>query len=277
MHDHHRGLAHDLDTLQRRHMLRWLSVAGAAPTALLGCGGGGDEAGTGTTTTTGGSTGSASGSCTVIPSETAGPYPGDGTNSNSSGIVNVLTLSGIVRSDIRASIGSASGVAQGVPLSVTLRLVDTASSCASLAGRAIYLWHCTREGGYSLYSSGVTGENFLRGVQVTDANGEVTFTTVFPGCYSGRWPHIHFEIFPCLASATSGSNDLKTSQLALPADACSQVYGVVSGYSASAANFAAISLASDNIFSDGYSTQLATVSGDATSGFAASLTVGIAA
>lgn len=282
MRDHGQGLNHDLDTMQRRRMLRWLTLAGAAPAALLGCGGGGDEAGTTASADTGstGSSGSVSGattSCSVIPGETAGPYPGDGTNSNASGIVNVLTLSGIVRSDIRTSIGSASGTAPGVPLTVTLKLVNTGSSCASLTGYAIYLWHCTREGGYSLYSSGVTGENFLRGVQVTDANGEVTFTTIFPGCYSGRWPHMHFEIYPSLASATSGSNDVKTSQLALPAQACNQVYDTAGGYDASASNFATISLATDNIFSDGYSAQMASVTGDVTNGFAATLTVGIAA
>ena len=103
---------------------------------------------------------------------------------------------------------------------------------ASLAGHAVYLWHCTRDGNYSLYSSSVLDENYLRGVQVSDSNGQVTFTTIFPGCYSGRWPHMHFEIYSSLATATSGNNDVKTSQLALPAAACNQVYGVASGYDA---------------------------------------------
>ncbi|MBI3367817.1 MAG: 50S ribosomal protein L28, partial [Burkholderiales bacterium] len=179
---------------------------------------------------------------------------------------------------VRASIGGATGVAGGVPLTVTLQLVNTNASCASLAGYAVYLWHCTREGGYSLYSAGVTGENFLRGVQVADSNGRVSFTTVFPGCYSGRWPHIHFEVYRSLALATSGNNDVKTSQLALPAAACNQVYGAASGYSASVANFAQISLASDNVFgNDSAVLQLATVSGDATSGFSATLQAGVAA
>ena len=282
-HDDHTdlGLGHDLQTMiqrvaERRLLLRRLAAASLLP--LLGCGGGDDEStststSTGTTTTT-----TSSGSCTVIASETAGPYPGDGTNTNSSGIVNVLTLSGIVRSDIRSSVGSLSGTAAGVALTVTLKLVNIASSCASLAGYAIYLWHCTREGGYSLYSSGVTDQNYLRGVQVTDGNGEVTFTTIFPACYSGRWPHIHFEIYSSLANATSGNNDVKTSQLALPAAACNQVYGVASGYSASVSNFAAVSLASDGVFGDDSAAyQLASVSGDVNNGFAATLQVGVAA
>ena len=153
----------------------------------------------------------------MIPSETAGPYPGDGTNTNSSGVVNVLTVSGIVRSDIRSSVGTALGHRGRCAADGDAEAGEHASSCASLAGYAIYLWHCTREGGYSLYSNGITDQNYLRGVQVTDSDGEVTFTTIFPGCYSGRWPHMHFEVYPSLASATSGNNDVKTSQLALPA------------------------------------------------------------
>src|SRR6185369_5639030 len=113
--------------------------------------------------------------------ETAGPYPADGSNAN----LNALALSGIVRSDIRSSIAGATGVAAGVALTVRLALVNTNGSCADLAGYAVYLWHCDRDGQYSLYSAGVTGENYLRGVQVSDSDGMVSFTTIFPGCYSG--------------------------------------------------------------------------------------------
>jgi protocatechuate 3,4-dioxygenase beta subunit len=156
--------------------------------------------------------------------------------------------------------------------------VNTSASCANLAGYAIYLWHCDRSGGYSLYSSGVTDQNYLRGVQVTDSNGEVTFTTIFPACYSGRWPHMHFEVYPSLAVATNGNSDVKTSQLALPAVACNQVFGVVAGYEASVRNFASISLASDNVFGDDSAAlEMATVTGDVANGFAATLQVGIAA
>lgn len=292
---HAHGLSHDLATLiqtapDRRRVLRWLSLAPAATFPLIGCGGGGDDTSTTdststtttsttttTTTGTGTTTTTSTSSCSVIPSETAGPYPGDGSNSNGSGIANALTLSGIVRSDIRSSIVGSSTTAQGVPLTVTLKLVNAGASCAPLAGYAIYLWHCTRDGNYSMYSSGITAENYLRGVQVTDSNGEVTFTTIFPGCYSGRWPHIHFEVYASLALATStpASDQIRTSQLALPQAICTAVYAT-SGYSASVSNLAAISLASDNVFgNDSAAQQMATVTGDVSSGYAATLTVGV--
>ena len=57
------------------------------------------------------------------------------------------------------------------------------------------MWHCDRLGRYSLYGAGVTNQNYLRGTQEADASGNVTFTSIFPGCYSGRWPHIHFEVY----------------------------------------------------------------------------------
>ncbi len=284
---HHHGLAGDLQTLidtapDRRSVLRWLTLGSAAPLTLMACGGG-DGATTATDTTTGstGSTGPTSGTttgnCSTIPAETGGPYPGDGTNSNSSGIANALTLSGIVRSDIRASIVGSSTVAAGVPLTVTLKLLNTGASCASLAGYAVYLWHCTREGGYSMYTSGITAENYLRGVQVSDANGEVTFTTIVPGCYSGRWPHIHFEVFSSVAAATTlpAGDAVRTSQLALPKAMCGTVYAT-SGYSASVSNLANISLAGDNVFgNDSAAQQMPTVSGSVAAGYTASLTVGI--
>ena len=103
----------------------------------------------------------------------------------------------------------------------------------------MYLWHCDRPGRYSLYSSGVTNQNYLRGVQEADASGRVTFTTVFPGCYAGRWPHIHFEVFPSLSAATNVGNKVATSQIALPKDACDAVYAT-SGYESSVRNLAQV-------------------------------------
>jgi protocatechuate 3,4-dioxygenase beta subunit len=284
-HDH--GLAHDLDTLlkqtmDRRKMLKWLAAGGAASLPLIGCGGTSDTsnsstASASTDTSTGTSSTTSSASCSVIPEETSGPYPGDGSNSNASGIANVLAQSGIVRSDIRSSFGaSGSDVAPGVPLTITLSLVNTNASCGILAGYAIYLWHCTRDGLYSMYSAGVTGENFLRGVQETDSNGNVTFTTIFPGCYSGRMPHVHFEVYPSLAKATVAGNKVKTSQFTFPMATLNEAY-TSTGYSASVTNLAQISYASDLVFSDGTSLQMATMTGNPNNGYAATLQVAIAA
>ena len=266
LHDHDRGLSHDLPTLlSRRRALTLLGGAGLAA-ALAGCGiTGADGSGGGSSTATS-SAGTASDG-TEIPEETAGPYPGDGSNG-----VNVLTESGIVRSDITSSFGSASGVAQGVPLTVKLKVLDTGNGSAGLQGAAVYLWHCDRDGRYSLYSQEITQENYLRGVQETGSDGSVQFTSIYPAAYAGRWPHIHFEVYPSLEAATTASGKLRTSQLALPEAPCKLVYAT-EGYSQSLQNMAQTSLGTDNVFSDGYSLQLATVTGNVTDGMTATLNV----
>lgn len=261
----------------RRQALRRLMAGSVAP--LAGCGGGAEVSFGSVASSTSSSTSSSTttvSSCAIIPEETAGPYPGDGSNYNSSGIANALSQSGIVRSDIRASFGNASAVATGIPLTLTLKLVSTTSSCANLAGYAIYLWHCDRNGLYSLYSTGLTTENYLRGVQATDSNGSVTFLTVFPGCYAGRMPHIHFEIYPSLATASGYGNKIKTSQLSFPLATLAEVYATAD-YATSAANLSGMSFATDDVFSDGTSLQIASVSGTTATGYTAALTVGIAA
>lgn len=268
---HHAGLAADLERLLqqrqgRRRALGWL-IGLSGMSALGACGGGGDDGATDIST----GTGTGAGSCSVIPEETAGPYPGDGSNGP-----NALTLPSMVRSDIRSSVDGATGVATGVPLTVVLQLVNANNSCANLDGYAIYLWHCDAQGRYSMYSSGVTQENYLRGVQPTGADGKATFVTIFPGCYAGRMPHIHFEIYRATSSMGSWTNKLRTSQLAFPTDVCSVVYAT-SGYGNSAANLASLSFATDFVFSDGVSLQLASISGDVNAGYTATLTVAIAA
>jgi protocatechuate 3,4-dioxygenase beta subunit len=277
-HDH--GLAIDLRAmhgtlLRRRKALTWLAGAGASALPLIGCGGStSSDAATGTSTGTASATATTigtTGRCPVIPTETNGPFPADGTTS-----LNALLLSGVVRSDIRSSFGGASGVAAGVPLTVTLSLVNSNASCASLADYAIYIWHCNQAGGYSLYSAGITAENYLRGVQATDASGQVTFTTIFPACYSGRWPHIHVEVYPSLALATSVSHVAKTTQIAMPQDVCDAVFAT-SGYGASVRNLSQVTLASDNVFSDGATLETPTVSGSVAEGYALGLSIGIAA
>jgi protocatechuate 3,4-dioxygenase beta subunit len=177
-----------------------------------------------------------------------------------------------VRSDIRSSIAGASAVADGVLLTVTLTILDSKNGCAPLAGRAVYIWHCDRDGNYSMYSAAAANENYLRGVQQTDDSGQVTFTTIFPGCYSGRWPHIHFEIYESLDAATSGNNKIAVSQLAMPQDICSETYAT-SGYKSSVTNLAHITLATDMVFSDGAELETPKVTGSADTSFAASLDV----
>jgi protocatechuate 3,4-dioxygenase beta subunit len=282
-HDHP-SLAEDLErmlTLQsnRRQSLRWL-LAGAAAVPLAGCGGGANgetaaaiSAATAASGTTGNGTGT-SASCSVIPEETGGPYPGDGTNSNGSGIANALALSGIVRSDVRTSVAPGGATAAGIPATIRLQIVNVGASCANAAGSAVYLWHCDRDGNYSMYASSLIKENYLRGVQEADSSGWVTFTTIFPGCYAGRMPHIHFEVYPSLAKASSAANRIKTSQFTFPMATLNEAYAT-SAYSNSARNLAGISYATDNVFSDGTALQMASVSGDPVNGYVVTLAVGV--
>ncbi len=286
---HDLGLQYDLRTMMnRRNALRLFG--GAALVTLIGCSSDDDPAATptaGASSPPTGSTSSAAGSpptqvapipttaatpitaCTEIPSETAGPFPGNGSNGP-----NVLTQSGIVRSDIRQSLGISTNTATGVPLVTNLTLVDTKNGCRPLANAAVYIWQCDQKGGYSLYSPGVTNENYLRGVQVADANGVVSFTSVFPAAYPGRWPHIHFEVYNDLASATSSRNKRATSQLALPEDACNTVFAT-SGYEQSRSTMRQLTLASDGVFRDGWDLQMAKVDGSVANSVRASLVVGL--
>lgn len=277
IHDHDRGLSHDLPKileqgLARRRLFGVLGGVSAAA-VVAACASDSDVSATSTTGSLDASTSETSGSTLdtsagEIPEETAGPYPGDGSNG-----VNVLDQSGVVRSDIRTSFGGATGVAQGVPLTVRMKVYDLNGTDVSvLAGAAVYLWHCDREGNYSMYSEAVVDENYLRGVQEADADGAVEFTTIFPGAYAGRWPHMHFEVYSTLDDATSGTNKLRTSQLALPADVCEQVYEA-DGYDRSIQNLAQTSLETDMVFSDGYSLQLAAVTGSNEDGYLATLNV----
>ena len=207
--------------------------------------------------------------CPQIPEETTGPFPADGSDG-----INVLGLEGIVRRDIRSSIGPGTAVADGVGLTVSFDLLDTNARCAPLAGYAVYVWHSDREGRYSMYSDPIENETYLRGVQAADADGRVTFTTIFPAAYSPRWPHIHFEIYRSVEAATTFRNKLVTSQLALPKDICEAVYATP-GYEASKRNLAQVSLGSDIAFHDGVELQLPAMTGNVTDGYTATIAVGI--
>lgn len=256
------GLSFDVTTMFTRRRVFTMLGVGLTAAALAAC-----TTGTGSTSS-GTATGTATGTAGTgeIPDETAGPYPGDGSNG-----ADVLEQSGIVRSDIRSSIDGGA-TATGVPMALTLTILDMANNNKPFAGVAVYVWHCDAAGGYSMYSDGIEDETYLRGVQVADADGAVTFTSIFPACYTGRWPHIHFEVYPDVASITDATNAIATSQAALPEDACTTVYAL-SGYEGSTANLQQVTLDSDNVFGDdGGALQLATVTGDATAGYAVALT-----
>jgi protocatechuate 3,4-dioxygenase beta subunit len=191
------------------------------------------DTGTGTTTP---------GACTTTPSETAGPFP---TKSPSS----------LVTNDIRSD-------RTGVPLTVKITINNRNNSCAALAGAIVDIWHCDKDGYYSEYggtgmqSVNFTSVHFLRGRQTTDANGLVSYTTIFPGWYSGRAPHIHVHIYS--ASGTS----LLVTQIAFPSDICDTVY--TTAYSRGKQD---TSNASDNVFSDSLASELATVTGTVAAGY----------
>lgn len=191
--------------------------------------------------------------CVVHPAETAGPFPADGSNRAHGTLANVLRESGIVRRDMRNNLGGG-GVADGIELTLTAYLVSVGQSCTPLAGHAIYLWHCDAEGRYSVYD--LEQASYLRAVAVTDAQGKAEFVTIVPGCYMGRYPHMHFEVYPSLETATDYRNRLLTSQLAIPEQACNDVYSRHAAYAASIANFARSPLDRDGIFRDNTPGQL---------------------
>jgi protocatechuate 3,4-dioxygenase beta subunit len=292
--EHDLGLVHDLKHIEakrvaRRRALALLGSAGAAG-MLAACGGGGASAPATSATpppappppppppppTSGGGQ---NGQCVQVAAETGGPFPADGTNSAPGGTSNVLPLSGVVRSDIRSNLIGAAVTAAGVQLTLTLTLMNVNNNCAALSGYAVYLWHTDRDGNYSLYD--VPAQSYLRGVQVSNASGQVTFVTVFPGAYAGRYPHMHFEVFTSLASATSGQFARLTSQLAMPPATCSDVYANAAGYAASVARFNQSTIATDGIFRDNSAAQNAamtpTITGSISGGLTGTATIGLVA
>lgn len=270
-HDDFGGLRRDTARLMdRRRALAVLGGGVGLAGLLAACGSDVATDGTSSTTISGPTTTGRPAAGAVAPpgpaiaEETAGPFPADGTNGP-----NLLADGAVVRPDITSSIAPFTGNAEGIPATMQLTVVD-ASTGAPLAGAAVYLWHCTAGGAYSIYE--VTDENYLRGVQVADDAGRLAFTTVFPGCYRGRWPHAHFEVYEGIGEANSGRNAIAVSQLALPQADCEAVY-TDARYGDSADNLSRLSLTRDGVFADGWESQLATVSGSNDTGYTVSLLV----
>ncbi|WP_144781893.1 3,4-dioxygenase subunit beta [Microbacterium sp. BH-3-3-3] len=274
------GAPFDIRTLVSRRGILGLVVLGAGTATLAACApsASGAATTTATATPTATPTASATPSATAtsaaaalpageIPDETAGPYPGDGSNGP-----DILEQSGIVRSDLRSSLDGGA-TATGVPMTLNLTIFDSANGDVPFAGAAVYVWHCDDQGRYSMYSSGIENESYLRGVQVVGDDGVVSFTSIFPGCYDGRWPHIHFEVYPNVDAITDAANAIATSQVALPQAACDVVYADAA-YPSSASNLSRVSLESDNVFGDdGGALELATATGDNSTGWTVALGV----
>jgi protocatechuate 3,4-dioxygenase beta subunit len=199
-------------------------------------------AGTDTTTSTISSTNT---SCTSTSSETAGPFP---TKSPSS-----LTMN-----DIRSD-------RTGIPLKINIVIQNKNKSCAAVTGALVDIWQCDKDGYYSEYggtgmqSANFSTVHFLRGRQATDANGLVSFTSLFPGWYPGRAPHIHVHVYD-----TSGKSLLIT-QIAFPTDICDHVYTKATAFYTRGTQDT--SNARDNVFSDSIANEMCVVTGSIANGY----------
>jgi len=200
------------------------------------------------------------GACAVIPMETAGPFP----------LLSILGDPAFLRTDITEG-------QPGVPLDLTLEVVDVGRGCAPLAGAAVYVWHCNREGAYSGYALGALGnhrgETWLRGVQLTDGGGRANFRTVYPGWYPGRVTHIHFQVY---VGDRQRGRATATSQLVFPEEVTAAVYASPAYAGGDRTGWVKRN-ADDFLFADGYAHQIARVRGDPAAGYGAVLRVGVAA
>lgn len=221
---------------------------------------------------------SANGQCLLSPSETAGPFPADGTNSYQGALLNLLDKSGVIRRDIRQSFAGKSGQAAGVELDLAMELVDVRSNCTPLSGFAVYLWQCDAKARYSIYQQ--NDQNYLRGVGISDQSGIVRFTSIFPGCYGGRWPHVHFEVFASPAKMASGHESILISQFAFPEAISHQIYAQDNRYGGSASRLGRLSLKRDIVFADNSAAQIQSqmlaISGNPTTKLSGTIRVGVA-
>ena len=259
--------------MSRRTALTTLSAIG-----LASCGGAGDSSETSIVSNAANSSSSSSssnGSCTlsapscvVAPTETYGPYPAF-TNG-------VVTLASLWRTDMTTDPSGTYSQRQGVPLEMLIKLVNVNDNCAPLVGYDVYVWHCDADGYYSYYSGqpGYLGTKsypngyFLRAVQTTDACGEVTFTTIFPGWYPSRYTHVHIAVsISAIAEAVT--------QMTWPASVITDVYTNATTYGTYTEHGAAdTTFSGDNVF-QGNTGQIASTTGSIDEGFQSQWVLGI--
>ena len=200
------------------------------------------------------------GTCTVAPSETEGPFP-------------THTPASFVTTDI-------TGDRTGIPLAITIVVKNANDSCNASANAIVDIWHCDKDGNYSEYggsgmqSTNYTNVHFLRGRQTTNTNGEVNFTSIFPGWYNGRATHIHVHVY------NASGNSLLITQIAFPEGSNSAVVQVnasaTNGYTKGMSGYTYN--ASDNVFSDDDAgTEIGTVTGSVANGFTLQHTINVSA
>jgi len=196
-------------------------------------------------------------SCVVRPELTIGPYFVDGQ---------------LNRSDIRTN-SADNSVKEGLPLTLAIGVFDVSSnSCAPLEGAQVDIWHCDAQGHYSGVSDpgfDTSGQDFLRGYQLTDSSGKVQFLTIYPGWYSGRAVHIHFTI---RTKATDGSDYQFTSQFFFDDALSDQVHSQEPYASKGQRN---TRNTNDNIYNGGGEQLLLNLEGDTTNGFTSTFNIGL--
>ncbi len=196
--------------------------------------------------------GGESGSCDLSPSETKGPFP-------------IKSPADLVRANIISD-------REGIPLLLTLTVQDLNNNCEPMAGVLVDVWHCDSDGNYSEYggtgmqSTNYTSAHFLRGRQATDANGQVSFITIYPGWYPSRAPHIHLEVL------SSSGQSLLVSQIAFPEDVSKTVYDTDHYHG----DFDT-SNTRDNVFSDSLEDNMGSITGNTTDGYTLTHTIVVAA
>ena len=237
--------------ITRRQTLGLAGLAGAA--YVIGPGRGGDPA------APSGAAQTQTPSCVLVPEVTEGPYFIDQR---------------LKRADIRAN-SSGGEPRNGIPLTLTINVVEvgTDGGCTPYAGAAIDIWHCDAEGVYSGVQSGQnpggTDTDFLRGYQVTNAKGAVTFRTIFPGWYRGRAIHIHLKVRTFDGAAETYEY---TSQLFFSETTITQAYAT-QPYSGNGSPDT--SNASDGIYGQTGGTSLVSMSGNPASGLTGKVTLGL--
>lgn len=246
-----------MKTVTRKGFLKTLGLAGVTAVAaplLIRCGSDDDVLDSASGSSSG--SGSSSTGCSVTNSETEGPFP-------------TKVPYSLVQTNIVSD-------RTGVPLTITLTIQNVNASCANLQGALVDIWHCDKDGNYSEYggtgmqSANYTTVHFLRGRQTTDANGQVAFTSIFPGWYNGRATHIHVHVY------SSSGQSLLVTQIAFPEGSDSAVvlvgastgYKGMSGYTYNA---------NDNVFSDGTTNEMSSISGSVSGGFSLTHTIKVSA